>query len=65
MAEEKKLSGPDFAGSVVKVVEKAEKRQESGELSHNSSPLGGGCRRMTPWRWIAGVEGQEKVRWRS
>ena len=28
MAEEKKLSGPDFAGSVVKVVEKAEKRQD-------------------------------------
>jgi hypothetical protein len=34
---------------------KSEKASRSGELSHNSHPLGGGCRRMTPWRWLAHV----------
>jgi hypothetical protein len=44
---------------------KSEKASRSGELSHNSRPLGGGCRRMTPWRAIAGVGGKEKARSRS
>ena len=29
---------------------KKEKASSSGELIHNSRPLGSGCRRMTPWR---------------
>ena len=37
----------------------------SGELSHNSYPLEGGCRRMTPWRAIAGVGGRGKAFLRS
>ena len=49
-------------GSVAKLVEKASR---SGELSHNSRPLGGGCRRMTPWKAIAVVGGKGKARSRS
>src|SRR5579863_4835391 len=41
---------------------KSEKASRSGELSHNSHPLGGGCRRMTPWKAIAGMEEQGKQR---
>jgi len=44
---------------------KSEKASRSGELSHNSHPLGGGCRRMTPWKELAGADGTEKVRWKS
>jgi len=44
---------------------KSEKASRSGELSHNSRPLGGGCRRMTLWRGIARVEGREKARWKN
>ena len=40
-------------------------KTESGEMSHNTRPLGGGCRRMTPWKAIAVVGGKEKVRSRS
>jgi hypothetical protein len=41
---------------------KSEKASRSGELSHNSHPLGGGCRRMTPWKAIARLAGQRKPR---
>ena len=44
---------------------KSEKASRSGELSHNSNPLGGGHRRMTLWRGIAGAAGKEKVHWKS
>ena len=44
---------------------KSEKASRSGELSHNSNPLGGGHRRMTLWRGIAGADGKEKARWKS
>jgi hypothetical protein len=44
---------------------KSKKASRSGELSRNSRPLVGGCRRMTLWRGIAGAEDREKARWKS
>ncbi len=44
---------------------KSETASRSGELSHTSRPLLDGRRRMTPWRGIAGVGGEEKARLRS
>jgi hypothetical protein len=36
------------------------KASTSGEFRHNSRPLGGGCRRMTLWKRIAGALGTGK-----